>query len=389
MSAMDMISTYIQEEMDSLMIAGANVLAVKNDKIIYQKSFGYANLERQIPMNSDSIFRLYSLSKPITAVGVLKLIEDKKLKLTDLVSKYIKTFEHMQVVQGENLVPANKDITIFDLLTMTSGIVYPEDNLPGHSVGHVYDQCINQYINGQPTMNTLEFIEEIGKCPLAFQPGQEWRYGTSADVLGAIIEVVTGMKLGDYLKKTIFEPLGMEDTGFYIPKEKWDRQAVVYENNEETNKLQPYSGFNLAIFDPKKKPEFESGGAGVVSTIMDYMKFATMLLHKGSYQGKRILSEEMVNLMSQNHLMDAQKVTMNWYSTQGCGYGFLVRIMQKPEESDLKVPIGTYGWDGWTGPYLSIDVEDDMIVLYFIGKINTGTTGTTVKIHNELLHHNA
>lgn len=383
----DKVRDIIEREITSHYIAGANVLAIKDNQIIYNQSFGYSNLEQKIQMQQDTIFRLYSLSKPITAVGILMLVDQGKLALTDQVSKYIDTFHHPLIATGDALMPIKREVTIYDLLTMTSGIVYPEgDNAAGSAVAKVYDQCICQYENGQPTMTTLEFVKEIGKCPLAFEPGKEWRYGTSADVLGAVIEVITKQTLGDYLDEALFKPLSMEDTGFFIPKEKWHRQAIVYENDEDTGMLKPYDGYNLAIFDPKKKPEFESGGAGIVSTIGDYAKFACMLLQEGYAHGKQFLSKELLRLMKQNHLNQEQKRTFNWESTKGCGYGFLVRMLINEQESSLKAGLGAYGWDGWTGPYVSIDDSNQMIVLYFIAKINTGTTMATIQVHNELLN---
>ncbi len=386
MNGKERIRNIIQSEIEQNIIAGANILVIREDKIIYKECFGYSDIEQNKKMTIDSIFRLASLTKPITAFAILQLIEQGSLNLHDNVSKYIDSFANPLIEDQLGIRPANREVTIYDLLTMTSGVVYPEaDSKAGLAMSKIFDQYISDYQNGHKK-TSLEFIEEMGRCPLAFHPGQEWRYGASADVLGAVIEVVTGRTLGDYLKEAIFDPLEMVDTGFYIPKDKWDRQVTIYEESENHTSIQPYNGSHLALFDSKIKPTFESGGAGLVSTIKDYAKFATMLLHHGTYQGKQLLSKETFTQMKVNQLTKEQAIPMNWYSTKGCGYGYFVRVLMNQEEADLKASIGTYGWDGWTGPYFSIDEEKETIVLYFISKTNTGTNETTIQIHNEVYH---
>lgn len=381
----EQIQQVIEAEIQAGFLAGANVLAIKEGQTIYEQSFGLANIENDQALTLDTIFRLYSLSKPITAVAVLILVDQGKLKLKDEVSLYLPSFKNPKVEQDGELIPANREVTIFDLLTMTAGVVYPDgETIAGKSMGEIYDQYNKEFSSGKK-ITTLEFINQMGACPLAFQPGEQWRYGSCADVLGAVVEVVSGMSYSEFLKQNLFEPLGMMDTGFYVPLEKQNRMATVYEYDDNKKALKPYDGLNLSIFPLEQKPGFESGGAGVVSSIRDYAKFAQMLLNEGSFDGKTIIRPETFQTMNQNYLSEQQKITYNWDSLLGFGYGFLVRVLQDPTTAGLHSKPGTFGWDGWTGPYAAIDPENKAVFLYFISKINTGTTPTTKKVHNLLV----
>lgn len=386
MQKSDEIEKIVNAEMDSGNLCGASIIAIHKEKVLYKQSFGFYDMAKKKRMKPDAIFRLYSLSKPITSVGVMKLIEQGRVSLQDPIGKYIETFQQMMVAHGKSLVPAKRELTVYDLLTMTSGIVYPDsETIPGKAVAEVFGKAEAQYRASKETWSDIEIAMELGKCPLAFQPGEQWRYGASADVLGAIIKIVTKQSLSEYLSETVFEPLGMQDTGFFIPKEKWERQAIVYEKKDLQDTLHPYEGTHLAIFDPRNCPQFESGGAGVVSTIEDYTKFAQMLYQDGSLDGKEILSKPMIELMKRNHLTKEQNAFMDWYSTKGFGYGFLVRVLENLSMTDLQAGRGTFGWDGWAGSYMAIDHVNDMIVLYFMSKVDTGATPVTHKIHNCLI----
>ena len=380
----EQIKQVIEAEIQAGFLAGANVLAIKDGRTVYEHSFGMANIEKNQELTLDSIFRLYSLSKPITAVAILILVDQGKLKLTDDLSLYLPSFLQPKVESDGDLIPSNREVTIFDLLTMTAGVVYPDgETISGKLMGEIYDQYNRDFSSGKVT-TTLDFINQMGTCPLAFQPGEEWRYGSCADVLGAVVEVVSGMRYSEFLRRYLFEPLGMRDTGFYVPKDKQERMATVYEYDDHSKLLKPYDGLNLSIFPMDQKPGFESGGAGIVSTILDYAKFAQMLLNEGSYEGKTIIQPETFHTMKQNYLTKEQKKTYNWNSLLGFGYGFLVRVLEDSQTAGLNSKAGTFGWDGWTGPYLAIDPENKAVFLYFISKINTGTTPTTKKIHNLL-----
>ena len=376
------IKDIVMEEVNEGLIAGANVLVMKENEIIYQDSFGYANIAAKKPMKLDTIVRLFSMTKPITAVATLILKDRGILKLDDPVSKYLNGFSNQMVDEKDKLVKAHRTVTIYDLLTMTAGVLYPEGGcIAGEKIGEVFQNYINE-VHENRACSTVEFCNRLGKAPLGYQPGSKWKYGSCADVLGGVIEVASGMKFSEFLKKEIFEPLGMKDTGFYVTADKLERFSEVYEYNNEKHQLMLYRGDNLAMMNFDQEPQFESGGAGLTSTILDYAKFAKMLVNEGSYQGKQIVSKESMEEMTRNHLTKEQKIEFNWEFLKGFGYGYLVRVLEDTNLSGRKSSVGTYGWDGWTGPYIGVDPVKKITVLYMIQKVNSGTTKTTVRIHD-------
>ena len=231
-------------------------------------------------------------------------------------------------------------------------------------------------------MTTYELCNELGKLPLAFNPGDKWNYGLSADVLGAIVEIVSGMKYSEYLSKNIFEPLGMKDTGFFVPKEKQERLARAY--NSDGVRFSEYTGENLLIQSRmEEQPKFESGGAGLVSTIDDYSKICQMFLNNGELGGHRILHPETIRFMSLGSLNEAQRSCIGgWNYLNGYTYGNLLRILKYPGEAVSLGVKGEFGWDGWLGVYVSIIPEYDMYILYMQQKPDTGTTDVVNKIRN-------
>ena len=338
-------------------IAGAAVCVMHRGKEVYRKEYGYADKERKILMAPDSIFRCYSMTKPVTAVAVMALAERGLLCLNDPVSMYLPGFCGQQVLTVKGLVPVRREVTIQNLLDMTSGVAYPDIAYPA---GQVMQNMIDEYYwklyeEDTPT-STYDLANLIGQQPLKFQPGEGWCYGFGADVLGAVIEVVTGRTFGEYLRETIFEPLGMDDTDFYVPEEKQSRLCQYYQYIPEAQALEPCKWQHLGLaFRHLKKPVFESGGAGLVSTIDDYAKFALMMLGKGTYQGVRILGRKTVECMVRNHLNEKQMADMDWEELQGYGYGNFMRVM-------------TDGWDGWLGSYVSIDPKEELVILFVVQK---------------------
>ena len=228
---------------------------------------------------------------------------------------------------------------------------------------------------------TMDFIRRIALQPLAFEPGTHWRYGTEADILGAVVEAASSMRFGDFLQKEIFDPLGMKDTAFYVPEEKKNRFAQIYRVVEpgvfalDTEKHLGMEGYD-------EKPAFESGGAGLVSTVEDYGKFAMMLANGGTYDGVRILSPYTVEFMGTNQL-DAQcRRDLTWETLRGYGYGNLCRVMDTPQCTGCSVQLGAFGWDGWTGNYFLIDPVENMVIMYVIQKCD----GTDDKLVRKLLN---
>ncbi len=366
--------------------AGSLVMVIKDGKEECFLKSGYSDLDKKTPLEINSIFRLYSMSKPVTAAATMILVERGMIDLMDQLKYIFPSFNNMKVV--ENGVPSRavRDINLFDTFNMTSGLSYPGGDGAGLEVGKVFDAIINglKEVPGG-NVSTLDFADRMGRCPLLFQPGSHWAYGTGADIMGAVIEKVSGMSFGEFLKKEIFDPLGMKDTGFYVPDEKKYRLANVYESIGD-GKMIIYDGENLGIENPPlNKPAFESGGAGLMSTIDDYAKFAQMLLNGGKYNGVRILSENSVRYLTSGQLTPQQQKDYNWDGLQGFSYSHFLRIMNEPEKAVSISRKGEYGWDGWLGCYMANIPSDNMSILIMTQKKDSGTFGLTRRIRNIVL----
>lgn len=373
------IDNLIQTEIKDKKIAGASVLVYKDGEMCFDKQYGYADIENKKPIEKDTIFRLYSCTKPITATALMILFERGELDLEYPLHKYIPAYKEMKIVDEQgNLTDCKTDITIRDLLNMTSGLVYPGGWFEaGRHAEPLYEEIISKL--GTPdALTTLEIAERMAELPLYFEPGSMWNYGTSADVLGAVIEIISGVKLSEFMKKEIFDPLGMKDTAFYVPSDKWERFSRVYMPTE--NGIALYEGNHLGISDYKTPPAFESGGAGLVSTVDDYMRFARMLLNGGELEGVRILSENTVSFMTQNHMTDQQYYSMQYGATKGYGYGSFMRVLKSTAFATTNGDEGEYGWDGWTGTYFTVNSKKNLIIVYFIQKCGTGMDDITKRL---------
>lgn len=363
-------ATLIENSKDPDCNVGAAISVIYKGKEVFRNQYGMADKEKNIPMTKDSIFRCYSMTKPVTSVAVMTLVEKGILSLSDTVSTYLPGFKEQKVLTEDGLVPANREVRLKDLMDMTAGVTYPDTSFPA---GAVMQEMIDEYYRkifeeDTPT-STYDLANLIGQQPLEFQPGEGWRYSFCADVLGAVIEVATGMTYGEYLKKTIFDPLGMVDTGFYVPEEKQNRFMQNYQYMPETETLEPCTWQHLGLsYFHLKKPAFESGGAGLVSTIDDYSKFVRMMLGKGIYNGVRILGRKTVETMAQNHLDEKQLEMYDWEQLRGYGYGNLMRVMIDIGKSEGIGSLGEFGWDGWLGSYVFMDPEEDLAVIYAIQK---------------------
>lgn len=349
---------------------GAAVSVIHKGKEVFRNEYGMADREKNIPMEKNSIFRCYSMTKPVTSVAVMMLVEAGKLSLSDAVSIYLPGFRDQKVLTENGLVPVEREVTIQDLMDMTAGVVYPDASFPA---GAVMQEMIDEYYRkifeeDKPT-STYDLANLIGEQPLAFQPGTQWNYSFCADVLGAVVEVVSGKTYGEYLREAIFEPLGMVDTDFYVPEEKQGRFCQNYQYMPETKTLEPCTWQHLGLsYFHLKKPAFESGGAGLVSTIDDYARFVRMMLGKGTVDGVRILGRKTVEWMTRNHLNENQIKTLDWESLKGYGYGNLMRVMIDEEHAEMIGSNGEYGWDGWLGSYVCMDPKEDLAIIYVIQK---------------------
>lgn len=370
----------VDRELKAGNIMGANVLVLHHNKEIYSNTFGYADRENEIPMKRDTIFRMFSMTKPVTAAAVMILAERGELDLKDPVSMYLPAFHGQKVWEPSGRIcPAKRDITIWDLMCMASGIPYPcRDHEPGRQMDDLFQELIGRRLNGE-RVDTQEYLGRIAQVPLRFQPGEKYIYGLSADVLGGVVEVIARKSYGQYLKEELFDPLGMKDTGFFVPEEKKCRFARNYEWSQEQGKLIPYEGNHLGVYYGEDVA-FESGGAGLVSTIDDYSHFARMMVQKGEYNGKRIMGRKTVEFMNQDRLTADQKEFYNGEAVRGYGYGCLMRVLKDQGEAGTIASLGEYGWDGWTGNYVVFDPADDMVLLYLIQRCGAGTTPAVRKL---------
>ena len=362
----------MQREIDSGAINGSAIRIIHNNKTIYQDELGYDDKENGIFTQKDTIYRLYSMSKPITAVAIMILYERGKLNLLAPVSDYLPGFQSQKVWTEDGLVDVLRSVTIQDLLNMTSGIAYPDMGFEaGRLMEDLYTEVAKQCLEGNP-VNTVDLCNKIGRQPLEFQPGAKWRYGASADVLGAVIEVVTGHKFSQFLQDEIFSPLGMEDTGFYVPEEKLARFAVIYEYITDHNQLEPCTWTHLGLGDFKTPPAFESGGAGLVSTMEDYSRFAMMMSNGGTYDNVRILGPKTVAYMTKHQLNAEQATSFDWDSMYGYSYGNLMRSLIDPIKAASNGSLEEFGWDGWTGNYFFVDPKENLILVYMIQRCGGG-----------------
>lgn len=359
----------IMDKINKGEIMGAALCVIHKGDEVYRREFGMADADRGIPMTKDSIFRCYSMTKPVTSTAVMTLVEKGELSLSDTADTYLPGFKDQKVLVDGELVPVNRKVTIQDLLDMTAGLTYPDASFPaGKYMQDMIDTYYAKLEAGEPT-STYDLANLIGKQPLRFQPGEGWTYSFCADVLGAIIEVITGKTFGEYLKETIFTPLGMTDTDFYVPEEKQNRFMENYEYKPETGKLEPCTWQHLGLsYMHKKKPAFESGGAGLVSTVDDYSHFTQMLLHQGTYHGVRILGRKSIEYMTNNHLTSQQAKMYDWDTLYGYGYGNLMRQMIDVHASFGLGSVGEFGWDGWLGSYVAIDPAEELAIIYVIQK---------------------
>lgn len=351
-----------------------NALAIGiGGQLVYKKFFGYCEFEKKRPICEDTLYRMYSMTKPLTIVCAMQLWEQGKLSFEDPVSKFIPAFgkSNVQVLAKDGtykIQPTDKQITIHQLMTMTSGIPYQGTDVAGNAMnnlGYAWQKVIDA---GRP-WNTIAAAEKIAQMPLAFEPGESYLYGLSHDILGAVIEVITGLNLGEYCTKYIFEPLGMKDSSFAI-KER-DRVATAYtlDGKGEIKETWGISVPSIDIID-FYHPVYFSGGAGLVSTLEDYYKFTRMLALGGTADGVRILGSRTVKLIATPQF-DAR--LRHQYNTsdgdpmvccESFSYGLGVRVMVEDRHKFSISGKGEWGWAGALGTWMSIDPADDMCFVY-------------------------
>lgn len=342
---------------------------------------GYADLGRNLPVTRDTLFRLYSLSKPITAVTAMTLAERGLLDLYAPVSEYLPGFCDQRVALSDTKsVPVKRAMLVRDLFSMTSGLPYDGTGSPAERAMDALFRDLQAEARAGEPADTVSVANRIGRLPLAFHPGARWQYGVSADVLGAVVQAIVLKPLEEYMAEAVFEPLGMKDTGFYVPEEKRARLATLYEHKDGI--LSP------VLFEPGSMEDCftrggpQLGGGGLISTLDDVLRFARMLLGKGEAFGERVLSARSVEWLSQNHLSAEQMSTIPWDSMDGYGYGGLMRVLLEPARGFSLGVAGEFGWDGYAGAYLSVCPAEDLILLVLQHRAGSGTNALTRKVRN-------
>ncbi len=353
---------------------GAAFVLTRNGKTEFTYSAGYADVEKKTAFNEKTICRAFSLTKIVTSTACMMLIERGKLdtnwRLEWLIPEFGSSGEYPE--SAADAAP----IRIRDLLNMTAGIPYPGDWHDGVEGMNGLWGALENSIRYGNSMTTQQFAAAAGRIPVVFEAGREWMYGSSADILGAVIEKAAGMELAEFLAQNIFIPLGMEDTALYVPAEKRDRLAALYENAGNYPTKPNY--VNLCIFDYDKKPAFQSAGAGLFSTAEDYSKLGAAL----SNGGNGIISQRAIDFMRENGLTAEQRQTYNWESTHGFGYGNLVRCLEDRNAAGLFATKGSFGWDGWTGTYMLCDPAEKLSITVFVQRCGGGTTQLSRDIVN-------
>ena len=361
--------------------AGITLLVIRKGQELCYAQAGLADRESGKPVSRDSIFRLYSQSKPITAAAVMILADRGEIDLMAGVDQYLPGFRNAKVVQADGTVrPALRAPWILELMTMTAGLCYPDADAAGQYAARVFEADQELILQGGG-MGTVEFCNRLGEQPLAFDPGTGWRYSTCADVLGAVIEAATGRRFGAFLREELFEPLGMKDTGFHVPEEKRDRLVTCY--RRVPGGLEEFRSLHLAVGRYDREPAFESGGAGLVSTLDDYAAFGTMLMQQGEYRGRRILSPAAVRFMTAPRLGPDVRKDL-WDSLCGYNYGCLMRVCDRPESCSIFTGQGEYGWDGWLGTYFANLPQEEITFLLCQNAPDTGTAAVSRKCRNIL-----
>ena len=356
-SRLERINGLLQRYVDEKKLAGMVSLVARRGSVVHLEKFGVQDFESGKPVEFDTIFRFYSMSKPITSVALMMLYEEARFQLDDPISHFMPEFKETKVWVGEGeLADMDREITIRDLLTHTAGLSYGGHAETGVPVDKLYDEA--GFFSED--MDTGEMIRRLAGLPLAFQPGKVWHYSVATDVLGYLIQVIAGMPFDAFLQERIFGPLGMVDTDFYVPEEKLDRFAEVYRPSEDG--LVPVE--LLIAGDYTKPPGVLLGGSGLVSTASDYVRFCQMVLNGGELDGARLLGRKAVELMTVNHLPDGLlPIGMGPYEIRGYGFGLGFSVLMDVARSGMLGSEGVYRWGGWASTTFFIDPKEELIAM--------------------------
>jgi len=350
------MSDAFKREIDKGTLPGATVMVARHGQIGWFDALGRQSPAASAPMAHDTIFRIFSMTKPIVSIGIMMLLEEGHFVLADPVAKFIPEFADQKVGIENNgrldLVPLARPMTVQDLLRHTSGITYD------HTGNGLVQQLYQQSQLRSRKISNAEHAALVASLPLKCQPGVEWNYSRSTDILGRIIEVVSGKSLSAFLTERILAPLQMAETAFHTGEENAGRLAEPFPTD-------PWNGDRVALFNMLEKPDMESGGGGLVSTTMDYARFCQMLLNGGTLDGVRIVGRKTLQLMASNHLDSTVKVDSPLMPAgHGFGLGFAVRT--QPGMAPFPGSVGEFFWSGMAGTFFWIDPSEDMFAVFMM-----------------------
>jgi CubicO group peptidase (beta-lactamase class C family) len=370
---LERLHTFIQGVVDKKELSGAVTILARHGKIVDYRTYGVQDFTTGVPMAKDTIFRDYSMTKPVTGVAMLILYEEGKWLPSDPISKFIPEFAHLKVFKGFNgqgkmiLVDPDHAPTMGELMTHTAGFSYGDGDSP---VDDLY-----QKLQVRQSATLQEMIDRLAQIPLNYQPGTAWRYSLSMDIQGYIIEKLSGQALPDFMRDHIFVPLGMRDAGFFVPPDKRSRFATLYENDGHDG-LKPDTTNGSGEGDFLSPPTRPSGGGGLVSTAEDYYRFAQMLGNSGELAGVRILAPSSVRLMDTNHLPPSMLTGEYRVGVQtlrhGFGYGYNCAVLYDPQAADLPDGKNTFFWDGAASTWFWVDPTNDIVFVGMIQRIRGG-----------------
>jgi len=346
----------LRQEIAKGKIPGAVALVARKGRIAYYEAFGARDPATRAPMTRDAIFRIYSMTKPVTSVAIMMLQEEGRLVLNDPVSKFLPQLTKLQVAVEKKdasgqpaleLAPAQREITIHDLLRHTSGFTYG-----GRTTNLTVKEAYAREGVDARDLTNAELVDRLAKVPLAHQPGTAWEYSRSVDVLGRVVEVISGKSLGGFFADRIFRPLGMKDSGFSVPQAQQGRLAQAFP-------IDPATGDKIALIDVTTPPRYESGGGGAVSTTDDYVRFAQALLNGGRLDRARLLSRTTVAFMASDHLGPISATIRRPGYTFGLGF----QVRKDVGLDGQSGSIGEYGWAGAGGTYFWVDPKEQVVAI--------------------------
>jgi CubicO group peptidase (beta-lactamase class C family) len=356
------IRTAMQRYVDKGLVPGVVMMVARQGKVVHFDAVGYRDAENKAPMTTDTIFRVASMTKPIASVALMMLYEEGHFLLNDPIAKFLPEFKEMKVAQVASneertgtpykLVPAARPITFKHVLTHTAGFAnsYRGITLP---------EFTKTFQQGHKPNETIgDAVKRLATLPLNFHPGDAWEYGNATDVVGRLVEVISGMTLDEYMQKRIFAPLKMTDTYFYLPQSKLDRFAAVYQPDEKNgNKIKLLEAPTAESRYVKEPHVYFSGAGGLVSTANDYLRFHQMMLNGGELDGVRILGRKTVELMTTNHIGNLPV----WLTGPGYGFGLGYRVMKDVGQAGIPSSVGEYGWGGAFCTYFWVDPQEELI----------------------------